>query len=68
MTKVVETRLEVPGGYASSTVARYVWQMAGSQRIFDVEWMLYHLAERLSGHFGQILPLRHLYGTTQAKV
>ena len=33
----------------------------GGQRVFDVEWMLYHLAEHLSGHFGQILLLRHLY-------
>jgi uncharacterized damage-inducible protein DinB len=33
----------------------------GGKRIFDVEWMLYHLVEHLCGHSGQILMLRHLY-------
>jgi uncharacterized damage-inducible protein DinB len=39
----------------------------GSQRIFDVQWMLYHLVEHFCGHSGQILLLRHLYRTTHAK-
>jgi uncharacterized damage-inducible protein DinB len=29
--------------------------------ILNGRWILYHVAEHLSGHFGQILLLRHLY-------
>ena len=37
----------------------------GGQRIFNVEWLLYHLVEHLCGHSGQILMLRHLYRARQ---
>ncbi len=40
----------------------------GVQRLFNVDWVLYHMLEHESGHFGQILLLRHLYKTAQAKV
>jgi uncharacterized damage-inducible protein DinB len=33
----------------------------GTQRIITVRWYLYHVLEHFSGHFGQILLLRHLY-------
>ncbi|HEY7728225.1 MAG TPA: DinB family protein [Candidatus Eisenbacteria bacterium] len=33
----------------------------GSQRTVTVRWFFYHIAEHFSGHFGQILMLRHLY-------
>jgi uncharacterized damage-inducible protein DinB len=33
----------------------------GTQRIVTVRWYLYHVLEHYSGHFGQILLLRHLY-------
>jgi uncharacterized damage-inducible protein DinB len=37
----------------------------GTQRAFNVEWMLYHLVEHFCGHSGQILMLRHLYRARQ---
>ena len=40
----------------------------GTQRIFDVQWMVYHLVEHFCGHHGQILLLRHLYRATHARV
>lgn len=40
----------------------------GSQRVFDVQWMIYHLVEHFCGHHGQILVLRHLHKATHAKV
>ena len=33
----------------------------GSQRVINVRWYFYHILEHFSGHFGQILLLRHLY-------
>ncbi|MBI4345357.1 MAG: DUF664 domain-containing protein, partial [Elusimicrobia bacterium] len=36
----------------------------GTQRIVNVRWGLYHMLEHFSGHFGQILLLRHLYRAT----
>jgi len=39
----------------------------GNQRIFNLDWMLYHLLEHEAGHFGQILLLRHLYRASRAK-
>ncbi len=36
----------------------------GSQRIFNMRWVFYHSLEHFSGHFGQILLLRHLYRAT----
>jgi uncharacterized damage-inducible protein DinB len=35
-------------------------------RIVTPRWMLYHLVEHLGCHYGQILLLRHLYGSTAA--
>ena len=32
----------------------------GSTRIFNVDWILYHLLEHEAGHFGQILMLVHM--------
>lgn len=32
----------------------------GSMRIFNVRWYYYHLLEHFSGHYGQILLLKHL--------
>ena len=29
--------------------------------VLNGRWILYHVAEHLSGHFGQVLLLRHLY-------
>ena len=36
----------------------------GSQRVVNIRWVLYHLLEHYSGHFGQILLLRHLHRAT----
>ena len=36
----------------------------GSRRVVNVRWVLYHLLEHYSGHFGQVLLLRHLYRAT----
>ncbi len=33
----------------------------GSRAEMDVRWILYHVAEHFSGHYGQILLLRHQY-------
>jgi len=33
----------------------------GTKRSVDVRWYFYHILEHLSGHFGQVLLLRHLY-------
>jgi uncharacterized damage-inducible protein DinB len=33
----------------------------GTQRVITVRWFLYHVLEHFSGHYGQILLLRHLY-------
>ncbi len=33
----------------------------GTERIVTVRWYLYHVLEHFSGHYGQILLLRHLY-------
>lgn len=33
----------------------------GSERKITVRWYLYHVLEHFSGHFGQILLLRHMY-------
>jgi uncharacterized damage-inducible protein DinB len=37
----------------------------GTQRAVTVRWFLYHVNEHFSGHFGQILLLRHLYRTAR---
>ena len=33
----------------------------GTERVFDVGWVLYHMLEHEAGHRGQIALLRHLY-------
>jgi hypothetical protein len=33
----------------------------GTERVFDVRWLVHHLVEHFAGHYGQILLLRHLY-------
>lgn len=33
----------------------------GTQRVLNVRWYFYHILEHYSGHFGQVLLLRHLY-------
>ena len=40
----------------------------GSTRVFDVDWMLYHMVEHQAGHYAQINLLKHLYKTTHARV
>lgn len=37
----------------------------GTQRVFNVAWVFYHLLEHESGHRGQIALLRHLYRERQ---
>ena len=39
----------------------------GTQRTFSFRWMFYHLLEHESGHFGQMLLLRHLHQTLNAE-
>jgi uncharacterized damage-inducible protein DinB len=33
----------------------------GDRRVFNLRWYLYHILEHFSGHYGQVLLLRHLY-------
>jgi hypothetical protein len=33
----------------------------GTQRVINVRWYFYHVLEHFSGHYGQVLLLRHLY-------
>jgi uncharacterized damage-inducible protein DinB len=33
----------------------------GTQRTVNVRWTIYHMLEHFSGHYGQILLLKHLY-------
>ena len=33
----------------------------GTQRVINVRWYFYHILEHFSGHYGQVLLLRHLY-------
>lgn len=37
----------------------------GSQRVYSIRWYFYHILEHFSGHYGQILLLRHLYKTAR---
>jgi uncharacterized damage-inducible protein DinB len=36
----------------------------GSERVFNVGWVLYHILEHEAGHRGQINLLRHLHRLT----
>ncbi len=38
----------------------------GTTRIFNVDWVLYHVLEHEAAHFGQILLLKHLYQAKHA--
>jgi len=40
----------------------------GKQQEFNVRWVLYHMLEHFSGHYGQILLLRHMHRAQHAKV
>ncbi|HYR69537.1 MAG TPA: DUF664 domain-containing protein [Candidatus Dormibacteraeota bacterium] len=33
----------------------------GTQRVINIRWYFYHILEHFSGHYGQVLLLRHLY-------
>ena len=33
----------------------------GNKRVINVRWYFYHIMEHFSGHYGQVLLLRHLY-------
>jgi uncharacterized damage-inducible protein DinB len=33
----------------------------GTKRVVNVRWYFYHILEHFSGHYGQVLLLRHLY-------
>ncbi len=37
----------------------------GSKRAINVRWYFYHILEHFSGHYGQVLLLRHLYKTAR---
>jgi uncharacterized damage-inducible protein DinB len=55
-TRRVATRLE------DADLARQVVRQRpdGGKRVFNLDWVLYHLVEHEAGHLGQILLLRHL--------
>lgn len=38
----------------------------GTERVFNVGWVLYHMLEHEAGHRGQIALMRHLYQTSRA--
>jgi len=50
-------------GVADSDLANEVTRTRpdGTQRVINVRWYFYHLLEHFSGHYGQVLLLRHLY-------
>jgi uncharacterized damage-inducible protein DinB len=52
----------VAAGLTDSDLGRQVARNRpdGTRRIFNLEWVLYHMVEHEAGHFGQILLLRHL--------
>ena len=49
--------------YADADLARSILRTRrnGQRQRVSLHWILYHLAEHFSGHYGQILLLRHLY-------
>jgi len=50
-------------GVADSDLEREVTRTRadGTQRVINVRWYFYHILEHFSGHYGQVLLLRHLY-------
>jgi len=49
--------------YRDADLARSITRTRrnGQQQRVSLRWILYHVAEHFSGHYGQILLLRHLY-------
>ncbi len=37
----------------------------GTERVINVRWYFYHMLEHFSGHFGQVLLLRHMFRAAQ---
>jgi len=56
-------KLRVP---ASPPVTGVIARPDGSERVFNVGWVLYHILEHEAGHRGQINLLRHLERITGA--
>jgi len=54
-----ETAKDVPDSDLEREVTRT--RPDGTQRIINVRWYFYHILEHFSGHYGQVLLLRHLY-------
>jgi uncharacterized damage-inducible protein DinB len=54
---------KVVRGYRDTDLARSMTRTRrnGQRQRLSVRWILYHVAEHFSGHYGQILLLRHLY-------
>ena len=50
-------------GFRDADLARSITRTRrnGKRQRISVRWILYHVAEHFSGHYGQILMLRHLY-------
>jgi len=54
-----ETAKDVPDSDLEREVMRT--RPDGTQRVINVRWYFYHILEHFSGHYGQVLLLRHLY-------
>jgi len=56
-------------GYGDAELARSFnrTRRDGKRQHVSVRWILYHVAEHFSGHYGQILLLRHLYRDRKKK-
>ena len=54
---------ETAAGLSDADMEREVVRIRpnGDRRIFNLRWYLYHVLEHFSGHYGQVLLLRHLY-------
>src|SRR5262249_45340098 len=50
-------------GYRDADLARSITRTRrnGQRQRLSPRWILYHVAEHFSGHYGQVLLLRHLY-------
>ena len=50
-------------GYRDADLARSITRTRrnGQRQRVSLRWILYHVAEHFSGHYGQVLLLRHLY-------
>jgi uncharacterized damage-inducible protein DinB len=56
-------------GYRDVDLARSITRTRrnGQRQRVSLSWILYHLAEHFSGHYGQILLIRHLYRDRNGK-